>query len=68
MKCPSCCYEHGSEWDEKKQKYIEVTDGKGDFYTNKLDMERDDTESYHNEKQTKDIHGCPSCGSLFMDV
>ncbi|HET8686333.1 MAG TPA: hypothetical protein VFM18_06675 [Methanosarcina sp.] len=67
MKCPNCGYEHGWHTNEKSGKYQKHEGSEGDFYsiTNGIHAVRD--ENMLVEKR-RDIFGCPSCGSIFIDV
>lgn len=59
MKCPNCGYEHG--WSSEKDERIDGD--KGEFYSisNAIEMARG-----RWYEQTRDIHGCPSCGIIFI--
>lgn len=63
MKCKSCGYDSGG-WDSEKDEYIRGEHG--DFYKLPVEMQREsDMYPYINKTP---VYGCPSCGSIFMDV
>lgn len=62
MICPHCNYESG--WNST---LMEIVKGvKGDFYTLPIEVTR--STPFYKPEDRKDVHACPSCGKMFIEV
>ena len=65
MKCPHCEYEHGFTWHEDEP--VNVEGDHGGFWKLPNVMERHDSGSYNDDRETTVLYACPKCKKTFID-
>lgn len=61
MKCPHCNYQHGYDYEAKK----DIRGLEGEFFSLSVDM-RQTMEHINYRERT--LYACPKCGKTFIEV
>lgn len=66
--CPNCDYTHDVMIDINDEAESKVLNGHGRFYSISNGMTMQRPERYSHDLEETPLLGCPSCGTIFIDV